>query len=112
MSADSSEAGFMLVELLVSFAILSLVVITGLQLLSNSASRTNSVEQRRQQAETLRAAVAGYTSGQVGSGDVTFEVRNLTSEELAWSRMKPVLVRATLGGAILETIVLADVTGQ
>jgi prepilin-type N-terminal cleavage/methylation domain-containing protein len=92
--------GFSLIEVLVAFAILSVVIITGLRILGDASRRVKQIEVRTDEIAAARVAIDLTESPNL----VT---RVIPGESVNWTEYTPVLRQAKRSDhTVLETIVL------
>jgi prepilin-type N-terminal cleavage/methylation domain-containing protein len=94
------NSGFSLIEVLVAFAILSIVVITGLRILGDATRRVKQIETR-----TVELAAARTEMDLVESPNLV--KRPIPGESVNWTEYTPVLRQIRRGDqTVLETIVI------
>jgi type II secretory pathway pseudopilin PulG len=97
--------GFTLVEVLVAFVIMSLAVVTGLQVFGDGTRRLAQVQERQFETAKAREALDLAAAGQ----ETDAESKPLPGEAVDWSTLSPHLLRTAAGGQVFETIVLQPV---
>lgn len=105
------QSGFSLIEVLVAFAIISLIILTGFQVFGDGLRRIDSAEKSLRALNVARlyldfgdtlSDLEGLPARQVGR-----QVETLTGEAVQWTEAVPELQRIELGGGeTLETIVI------
>jgi Tfp pilus assembly protein PilV len=99
------EAGFSLIEVLVSFVILSLTIITSMAIYADNLSRIARLEARIAENETVRNQFSGSATCKDIKGARRTELAN---QQADWTPYRPFLcvVRSTTGQQPLATIVV------
>lgn len=97
---EVKNGGFSLIEILVAFAILSIVVITGLRILGDATRRVKQIEVRTTELEAARVAMDQTVSPNL----VTLPI---AGETVNWTDYVPVLRQVKHADqTVLETIVI------
>ncbi len=94
------EEGFSLIEVLVAFAILSIVIITGLRILGDATRRVKQIEDRTTELAAAKAAMDLTESPNL-------VITQIPREAVNWTDYAPVLRQVKRADqTVLETIVI------